>query len=631
MSESPRSDRRASLAVFAFFVAVATAWSWPMARLDDAALVTRHFDLYPSVWLLARAPATWPDLWHDASAWPVGESLARVDSYVLLALGWVLRPLLSGVQVAALVAWLGPAVGAWAAERTAHRTFGVTRPASLLAGLAYGFSGVAATAVLEGHVYHLLAPWLPLLLGEIGSPTAPAGRPAFAQGARAGLWWALALWSTAYFGILGAGLVALGALRHGFTREGTVDRHLGTLAVALPAGVAYVALFAQGGAWAGSGDDPAGVWKAGAATLGSLAGWSDALDVHQHSIGAPLGFVTLTLLVMAPLVLGRQRGWRMLLAVAAIALLLALGRELRVFLEPEGAWWPGALVAELPGASWFRFPVRFTWLYALCGGVVAARVLGALGAGAARWPVLVTLALALGDVLVGQATPLRLRAQLATVPSAYAHAPADRPVLDLFAGASDGSSVEVELWVRALGCYYQSRHARPILEVCIGTDVESPRERVARWWMAGLLDSRTDPSDNAARLARLGVGAVALHADGFRPADRAALVAGMTALWGAPHESTDGGAHVLLWALPATGAPERPTALAEWRRIEQEDARWDVAARSADRKVHDDAGGAAGRSVPPPPSAPQGPPRGPPPPGGQPVPPPPAGANGGSP
>jgi len=199
---------------------------------------------------------------------------------------------------------------------------------------------------------------------------------------------------------------------------------------------------------------------------------------------------------------------------------------------------------------------------------------------------------------VGQGTPMRLRTQVATVPSAYAHAPAERAVLDLFAGAADGSSVEVELWVRALGCFYQAQHARPILEVCIGTDVESPRERVARWWMAGLLDSRAEPSAAATRLERLGVGAVALHADGFRPADRAALVAAMTTLWGAPHESTDGGAHVLLWVVPGTGAPDRGAALAEWRRIEQEDARWDVAVRSADRKVYDDA---RGPTAPPPP------------------------------
>ena len=597
----PAGDRRADLAVFALFLAISTAWSWPMARLDGTALVTRQFDLYPTVWLLARAPETWPDLWHAGSAWPVGESLARVDSYVLLALGWLLRPLFSGVQVAALVGWLGPAIGAWAAERTAHRAFGVSRPASVLAGLAFGFSGIAATALLEGHVYHLLNPWMPLLLGEVWGRPPGAGRTAFTQGARAGLWWALGLWTTAYFGVLGAALLILGALRHAPTGEGAVDRHLGTLAVALPAGLAYLALFAQGGAWAGSGDDPAGLWKAGAVTLGALAGWSDALDVHQHSIGAPLGFVTLTLCVLAPLVLGHQRGWRLLLVVAVLAVLLAVGRELRVFLEPEGAWWPAAWVSEWPGARWFRFPVRFTWLYALCGGVVAARVLGALGAGAARWPVLVTLGLAVGDVAVGQGTTVRLRTQVATVPSVYAHAPTGRAVLDLFAGAADGSSVEVELWVRALGCFYQAQHGRPILEVCIGTDVESPRERVARWWMAGLLDTRADRSALGVRLARLGVGAVALHADGFRPGDRAALVAGMTDLWGAPHESDDGGAHVLLWPVPETGAPDRAAALAEWRRIEQEDARWDVAARSADRKVYDDPRGRGGPTAPPPP------------------------------
>jgi hypothetical protein len=570
--------------VFLFYLALSTAWSWPMARIDPDRIVTRHFDLYPTTWLMERAPEAWPRLWHGDSAWPVGESLARVDSFVLLVLGWLLRPAWSGLQVASLVAWLGPAISAWAAERVAHRVFRVPRPASLIAGVAFGFAGVAATAVLEGHVYHLLIPWLPLLLGACWE-SPPAEEPlAFRQGLWAGLWWALCLWTTAYFGILGVLLLALASLRHPWGRPGVVDRHLGTIAVALPNGLAYLAVFAQGGAWAGSGDDPAGVWKAGALHLASLAGWSDAMDLQGHSIGAPLGFVTLALLALAPRVLAGRRGWRLLAGLALASVALAIGRELRVYMEPEGTWWPAALVAELPGARWFRFPARLTWLWALGAGMVGARVLAGLGQRLGPRVVWGVLAASIVDVAVQQATPLRLRCHLATVPSAYLAAPEGRPVLDLFGQALDGSAVEMELWVRALGCFYQSRHGRPTLEVCIGTDVDSPREQVASWVMAAALDAGTPREALRARVEDLGLGAVALHVDGFQGSDRQSLTRAFTELWGTPHESTDGGAHVLLWALPEG---ERPTPLETYARIAEEEARWERPSARMDRKMYE--------------------------------------------
>jgi hypothetical protein len=559
--------RRPGLLVFLGYALVATVWSWPMAQLAPDVVVTRHFDLYPTTWLLERAPRTLPGLWHQESAWPVGESLARVDSYVILLLATLLRPVLSGLQVASLVGWLGPAVTAWAAERVAHRTFEVPRPASLLAGLAFGFAGVAATAVLEGHVYHLLDPWLPLLLGAVWSDPPRGNREAFRGGLWAGLWFALALWTTAYFGVLAAGVLAAAALRHAPTKPGVWARHAGVLAVALPAGLLYLWLFRQGGTWGGQGDDPVMHWRIGVVTLASFAGWSDALDKHAHSIGAPAGFVTLALLGMAPLVLSRQRGWKLLAGVAVLALGLGFGRELRVFLEPRGTWWPAALLADLPGAQWFRFPARFTWLFGLCGGVVAARVLAGLAGRDARL-VWATLALALGDLVVGQGTALRLERRRVEIPEVYAQAPEGRAVLDVFAPPREGATVENEMWVRAMSCFYQAWHARPIFEVCIGTDVDSPRERVADWLVRAAVAPEADAARIRGRLEALDVGAVALHLDSF-PGGATRLSGAFTAIWGQPAESRVGERHTQLWVVPpAPGARPRE----EWARMLEEDA-----------------------------------------------------------
>jgi hypothetical protein len=289
-------------------------------------------------------------------------------------------------------------------------------------------------------------------------------------------------------------------------------------------------------------------------TLAGLLGWTPETDAYRHSNGAPLGFVVAGLVVLAPAVLGGRRGWRTLAAVAVLAVVLALGRELRVHLEEDGTWWPGAWVASLPGARWFRFPLRLTWLWGLCGGIVAARTLARLTEGEGgrgyRWTTLATLALALGDIAITQTTPLRLRERVVPLPDAYLAAPEGRPLLDVFAPPADGANVEAEMWVRAIGCYHQAQHGRPILEVCIGTDVESPREREADALLEALLARAPDPAGAGARLRSLGVGAVALHADGFRPGEHATLVATMTDLWGTPATSGTGDRALHVWTIP---------------------------------------------------------------------------------
>ncbi|NOY28590.1 MAG: hypothetical protein GXP62_22285, partial [Oligoflexia bacterium] len=115
------------LAVLAFFVLVAAAWSWPAPLLDPRQLPVRHFDLWPVLWLLDRAPHIGWDLVHDASAWPQGETLVRLDSWILLGMGWALRPWLSATTIACLIVWLGPALSAFAAERAAS-ALGAQRP-----------------------------------------------------------------------------------------------------------------------------------------------------------------------------------------------------------------------------------------------------------------------------------------------------------------------------------------------------------------------------------------------------------------------------------------------------------------------------------------------------------------------
>lgn len=545
----------AHLAVLASYLLLSAVFTWPAVCFDPSVLVTRQFDLLPTVWLVEQAPGTFPHMLHHASAWPFGESLARADSYVLLILAWLNHGLLSGKALAHALMWIGPALSAWAAEYAARSAMDVPRPWSLLAGVIYGFSGVMALAALEGHVYHMLNPWLPLMVVALRGQR--RGWRALLAGALGGGAWCAALFTSAYMGILATSLGAVLLLRR-------PRAHLlsagGLATVVVPAGLYYLYLFRMGGRWADGAPDPALSLDMGAVTLGGLLSWSDAFDLGYHSISAPVGFTGLALLGLSVVWLRGERGWRALAGLAAFCLLATLGRSIRLDLETSGLWSPLALAERLPGMGWFRFPVRLAWLYALGAGLVGARVLYALSRRLPARLVVPVLGLAVVDALVGTGLPFRQREAIGTVPSAYEAAPPDRAVLDLWGMPFDRSRGEMEMWARNLSCFYQAGHHRPILEVCIGTRVNSPREAVDAWWTSGLFSSAAEDVEEVRHrilvehLATLGVGAVAVHADFYRPADVSRLLVLMERALGSPAaESLDGGERVVLFRVP-----ERP-------------------------------------------------------------------------
>ncbi|RME29302.1 MAG: hypothetical protein D6798_00355 [Deltaproteobacteria bacterium] len=524
MSSPPMTARRvgAHLLVLGCFVLISAAWSYPAVLLDPTRLPGRHFDLLPALWLADQAPHVGVDLFHATSAWPEGETLARLDSWVFLALSWLLRPLLSATTIVGLVAWLGPALTAFAAERCAALAFGVSRPWSLVAGLATGFSGVMASAALEGQVPHLLEPWLPLLLGAAWLASGPGSR--LRHGLWAGLGASLALLTTAYHGLVAVVvLVGLGlrALTHGWR---AVVHLCAALLVLLPV-TAWLALTYR----AGDGDAVpprriVDLARLGSASLDSLLTWTPALDVAGHSVGAPT-----SALVAAALLLGwRTRGARWLLALAAVGLLLALGPVWRVGWDSTGVTSPLSFLWLPPLGAVLRFPVRFAWLTSMCGGVAVALVLHrARPVGRARAAM---LGVALMDVFVVTGMPGR-QGEIALPPAAGER---DGAVLDLFGLAAWPEQSDVEMWARNRSCARQVVHRRPILERCIGTSVSSPRVRVAGWLLPRLMRPQGPPADTVRRLAALGVGNVVVHRDWFRPEDLPVLEAALVEMLGPP-------------------------------------------------------------------------------------------------
>lgn len=551
----PRQSMLLGTLLYALTVVILT---WPLARFDDAVLLTRQFDTLATTWLMHFAPRLLPALHSTLTAFPVGEDLSRLDSYVIIALAGLTRPWLNANQLFTAIALLGPVVSALAAQHCASRAFQVRFPWSLLAGLAYGFGGLSTTAWLEGHIYYLFNPWLPLLLLHLWRLTGPDGRPR--DGLLAGLFWILNLLTTAYLGLfaalLGVAVVAR-ALVVRLNRRRLLLNVLVLAATTVPAAGLYLWGFVMGSGQSARAIDRA--MEAGSVRLVTLvAGLPDA-DLFHHSMAAPLGFTTLALLLFAPLVLRSRGGWRVLLLVAVLAVLLSLGGVAKVGLRSSIQFvGPMAGIERTPLSPFLHFPIRLMWLYYLCGGLVAAKTAQQIARGIGHpWPHLLWVG-ALVDVLVLGGAPWRIGSMPAAAPSAYQTAPAGRPILDLFA-QRPFDTPEHDLFISKLTCYYQTWHERPILQQCIGVRDLSPQQRVSRVLMGRVLEANDlwqqglNPSLAPIQglLTDLGIGAVAVHADLFSPADRRMLLEILQRALGPPvGTSTDAGETLVVFEVP---------------------------------------------------------------------------------
>ncbi|MCB9780141.1 MAG: hypothetical protein H6742_16360 [Alphaproteobacteria bacterium] len=478
------------------FAALSALWTWPAVLLSPDRVPGRHFDILPVIWLVERVPGGLP-----GSHWPVGEALQRVDSWLLLL--FALLPL-SGVTVAGLLAWLGPALSAWAAEVCARRAFGVAAPHSLIAGVTYGFSGIVASALLEGHVPHLLQPWLPLTLGAAWLARERGWRMALL----AGLGAALSLLTTGYHGVAAVLMIAVLAVRAPVL-----------LLAALPVALAAVPIAANLG---GGGEvHVMEIVPRGSLSLWTLATWTGQVDRFDHSVSAPIGVLALT-----GLVLGRNR-WLQLLC--GLALVLAFGPTLRLVPWDAGVQLPWAALYGLGLGDVLRFPIRFMWVLFLCAGVLAA-------AASARRPAIALPMLAvLGALEAG--TPFRQR------PGALPTVTVEREgaVLDLFPVAVGLGPSDIDMWARALSCVGQISHGQPVLARCLGTGGGDVRERVADRVMADLLEGR-----GVEWVAEAGVGTIVLHPGWFRDQDARDLAAALDWQLGAASEQED----LLVWTVP---------------------------------------------------------------------------------
>jgi len=547
-----RWGREDIVALVALAVTV-SVWSWPLVTFAGP-LPARNFDAFCVEWVAAAATRLGADLVDPLSQWPLGNSLARADSFVYLALAKVFTPLLGVDGMVNGLAWIGPVVSGWAAERTARRAFGVPSPWSIVAGLVYACNGLTTTMLLEGHVYLLLVPWLPLLVGALEGLTL-ASRPR--DGALAAVWWSLALATSAYVGVAASLIVALylvrGALRRPFVAPGPGFAPF--LAGCLVFGGLYTWSFvsAPGSfdvATIGNNDADAQMVY-GSARLGLLLGWSPAVDLEGHSAWPSISAGALALTLFA----GRRSGTpTRLLVLGGLALVLSLGPQLDAFAPGDLAIpWILAPAAVTPLGAFFRFPSRLLLVVSLSFGIVAAGMLARIARTRPREAALFACALGV-EAIVGAGLPWRTRSFEGSMPEAYAAAPEGWAVLELLPTFGGPGEVNLALYFDRLTCRWQALHGRPTLAQCVDTRPYAGVAHAVGVEVLGKLVTG-DTAQLADDLRAIGIGAVTLRPDLLAAQDRADARAALTAArGGAATTSHNGGDYVELWRVPGTSA-----------------------------------------------------------------------------
>jgi hypothetical protein len=562
------------------YVALVVAWTWPLAADPLGLDLARNTD-GPNT--LGMAAASLHLDAHGRSmllAWPEGQSFARGDSFVYFLLARVCAAA-PPATVVALVTLAGPVLSALAASYLA-RTLGARDPWAWLAGMAYAFSGVMATAILDGYAFNVLDPWMPLAVAYAWRACTPGGR--IRDGIAAAVAWALTLGTSAYAGIGATVLiVALGldGARRRLPDAGWRAGRGGLVALlggCLASGGAYAAMFAAAPESARRGEAPLAttitMMETGSARLGTLLWRAPVTDALLHTQGALLGTTAavLALLLVLPRRDGgvRAPGLTALGGAAVLLLLAAFGPRLRLFLVDPGTPWVLASLARAGAGTFLRFPERLLLPVTLVSGTLGAVVLTRISSAGPRRAALLLAAGAL-DVLVGSGVSLRASHLPWSVPGAYAAAPPARAVLDLWPRMVGASAVGEDLRIARRVVGYAAFHRRPVLAsgLAIWTS-EDARRPVSDWLTAHAL-AASDPVHGAeggtpsatppppdgpavrATLDALGIGAVALHAQLYPPRVLAGIEDGLEALLG-PVTSTshDGGETILLWKVSDT-------------------------------------------------------------------------------
>jgi hypothetical protein len=505
---------------FLVWLLLAVAWTWPAVLSSDTVITSLHFDGPGTLWVMGVSSKIMTGL-DTLSAWPMGADLSRLDSYLMVPISALLSMLSPG-RLFGLFSVVGVALSALAAQQFA-RVVGARSPWTALAGLGFGFSGMAATALLEGHIYQIFNPWLPWFGAALWRATSPQSKDR--QAWLAVFLFALCWLTSAYVGVMALGLAVVIIMFSSRRRWGLVA---GMGAVILT----YAFWYTRGTAIA---REALGGFNPVSSHLASWLAATPEMDRMEHAVGPVLYGWMLGLVLLAGATLGRGR-WRALALAgvggAVLSLFPGFAASPELVLLPINLDWISG-----PISGMLRFPLRFAWLWSLCGGVVAALVATRL---APRWGRLghLILFVALAEAFIRVAPLHRTEQRYISAPTSIGQSTG--AVLELLPFVADNGA-DRQRWMAASSCIEQLAHNRGIAEDCLHARPRQLRARLNAWLQDRL--HRKDTTGVSDTLSSLGFSQILLRSNRFTEAQTARLTSALERIDSKPISVAEAGVY----------------------------------------------------------------------------------------
>ena len=523
-----------------FWLGLSVAWTWPACLSNNVVVVGRHFDTPGTLWVIGTASRLFSSI-DPMTAVPLGADLTRLDSYLLLPISRVFESLGPG-RIFGWLTIVGVALNAWAAQHFA-RAVGAKSPWTILAGVGFGFCGLAATGLLEGHIYQVFNPWLPWFGAALWRSSAEDGTPR--QAVLAAALFVLCWLTTAYVGVVALGLAVV-VLWLAPQRPKPL---LGGMAVFLSV---YVLWYLSGDA--ASRESLEGL-NPMSAHLGGLLAATPEIDRAEHSMAPIIYGWMLGLVVMARSVLGGGR-WTALMVAGGGAVLMSLTPGFAA--SPEWVLIPANLNwVPAPVAALLRFPIRFAWLWSLCGGVLAAVVATRLAPKWGRWGWLV-LIVVFAEAFIRVGTPYRTEYRYIEAPSQLTQQPG--PILEMLP-VTDNRGVNWDRWLANFSCIEQLSHGQAIAEDCIHTKPRKLRSKLNVWLQDRLLSEQTEGVE--ATLAALGFKTVMVRPDLFTNRHAELFIDQLKAVDPRPTRVSEKGVYSVMYTVTGEASPDPRAVLAD--------------------------------------------------------------------
>ena len=517
-------------------------FTWPLIVSPNGIIISRQFDVYVLSWMLHITPEM-NDLHTSLSNWPVGQSLNRTDSLLMMILAFVVQGHLNPWTLISLTSILGVASSIWAAEKFARVVGKVDAPYSYFCGIQYGLSGVALVTLLEGPLYLLIIPWLPLMATQLWLFIQA---PSKVRILLVSIYWTLSLLTSAYLGLTATLTVLWMVGWHLYTTSSSTPKirdWLQLFTTLLLLGMSYVLLFfAQGEATRTLDNN---TLDTGSITLSNALTWSPKTDLVFHSNGPVIGVFALAALAFAPF-LCSGKSWKSWWGLAVLSIGLSFGRHIGMLEEGWKLPWLLFPLFQTDIGSFIRFPLRFFWIGSLCCGYLLSQIIFHLKHRRQLFAAVAGM-LMLFEIFVINGTFFRTTRTPIHTPEIYHKTSKDRAIFELYPNINPLTGIE-PLYFKNVLCAYQIDHKRPIAPACMGTTVSHGTDWILRNQLFDdvLGQQRLDWRE---RLQNMGFGAIMFHPTLFQATDRKTLRDYLIKTLGEPDAVETSSEHLLLWNL----------------------------------------------------------------------------------